>query len=152
MFHAGIGVARGALPSTRYYLDILSLINKQKGLLEAAIMAVKPGGVIIYSTCSFLPHENELVLNGFLKDRISLEPVGIPGLNVPGITLWNDQELHPDLKFALRIYPQDFDSVGFFVAKIRVKENKEGESEAHENSSAWKERYHKPASWRFYSD
>ena len=75
------------------------------------------------------------------------------GPNVhPGITLWNDQELHPDLKFALRIYPQDFDSVGFFVAKIRVKENKEGESEAHENSSAWKERYHKPASWRFYSD
>ena len=116
-------------------------------------MAVKPGGVIIYSTCSFLPHENELVLNGFLNDRISLEPIGIPGPNVhPGITLWNDQELHPDLKFALRIYPQDFDSVGFFVAKIRVKENKEGESEAHENSSAWKERYHKPASWRFYSD
>jgi len=47
--------------------DIESLSARQSELLEAAARMPKPGGVLVYSTCSIEPEENERVVRGFLS-------------------------------------------------------------------------------------
>ena len=63
-----------------------------------------------------------MVVSKMLKKfegQIKLEPIELKLPNVrPGITKWNDKELDPTVKMALRVIPtQEFE--GFFVAKIR---------------------------------
>ena len=94
--------------------------SRQKSLLHSAIDAVRPGGVVVYSTCTFAPEENELVLQRALKryeDRIELEPIPmtIPGALAP-LRSWNDKAL-PDLQHARRLAPPGMD--GFFIARLR---------------------------------
>ncbi len=74
----------------------------------------------MYSTCTFAPEENELVLQRAMKryeGRIELEPLPleIPGSLDP-IESWNDKAL-PDLRHARRLAPPGMD--GFFIARLR---------------------------------
>ena len=94
--------------------------SRQKSLLHSAIEAVKPGGVVVYSTCTFAPEENELVLARALQryqGLIELEsiPIEIPGSLLP-IETWNGKPL-PDLALACRLAPPAMD--GFFIARLR---------------------------------
>jgi 16S rRNA (cytosine967-C5)-methyltransferase len=55
--------------AARYRLDeatVLALVRKELELLERGAACVKPGGVLVYSTCSILPHENSAVVERFL--------------------------------------------------------------------------------------
>ena len=94
--------------------------SRQKSLLHSAIDAVKPGGVVVYSTCTFAPEENELVLARALdryRGRLELEPLP---LTIPGglqpLESWNDKAL-PDLHRACRLAPPAME--GFFIARLR---------------------------------
>jgi NOL1/NOP2/sun family putative RNA methylase len=96
-------------------LDIQAL---QAGLLKRAIKIVRPGGVIVYSTCTYAPEENEMVVREVL-DEARLESFSIPGLKgCPGITEWDGHSLDEDLKCCARYYPHLNDTGGFFVAKL----------------------------------
>lgn len=67
------------------------LAKKQFGLLASAALAVKPGGVLVYSTCSLNPGENDHVVERLLKRRseIQLSPVeGLPEGFEPTPTGW----------------------------------------------------------------
>ena len=104
--------------STERSLDLQVL---QIGLLKNALRLTKPGGVVVYSTCTYAPEENELVVEGALGDaeEFRLEKVCIPGLlECPGITEWNGQRLNDDLSCTARYYPHINDTGGFYVAKI----------------------------------
>ena len=48
---------------------LAELVEKQKALLEAAAVAVKPGGAVVYSTCSIEPEENSLMVAAFLAEH-----------------------------------------------------------------------------------
>lgn len=88
-------------------------------LLEAS-KVVKPGGLIIYSTCSFAPEENEVVVDELLEisgDSIAVEPVR---RGLPGLTHFGDRRFHSSLSHTARFYPHLHNTVGFFIAKIRV--------------------------------
>jgi NOL1/NOP2/sun family putative RNA methylase len=88
-------------------------------LLEAS-KVVKPGGLIIYSTCSFAPEENEVVVDELLEisgDSIAVEPVR---RGLPGLTHFGDRRFHSSLSHTARLYPHLHNTVGFFIAKIRV--------------------------------
>ena len=62
----------------------LTIIQKQ--LLKRALDLVKPDGVIVYSTCTFAPEENEAVVDEVLGDRGVIEPWPIDGLiAAPGL-------------------------------------------------------------------
>ncbi len=94
----------------------------QTALLRKAVQLCRPGGRIVYATCTFAPEENELVINTILRESGDLLRVcssSVPGLVAsPGLTEWQGQTLHPDLRHASRIWPQQNDTGGFFVAVI----------------------------------
>jgi 16S rRNA C967 or C1407 C5-methylase (RsmB/RsmF family) len=79
----------------------------------------KPGGRIVYSTCSYAPEENELVVEKVL-DKARLERISLPGLrSCPGLLAWEGRELDPELEKCARYYPHHNDTGGFFVAKLQ---------------------------------
>jgi 16S rRNA C967 or C1407 C5-methylase (RsmB/RsmF family) len=102
--------------------NIIRLSMLQKALLVSAFRTLKPGGVLVYSTCTIAPEENEAVVSFLLErnENAQLEPVKLPGLITrPGLTQWHRSRFHPDLVKAARIYPQDNDTESFFIAKIK---------------------------------
>ena len=101
--------------SCKRSLDLQAL---QIGLLKNALRLAKPGGVVVYSTCTYAPEENELVVENVL-DKARLEKISITGLQgCPGITDWNGEHLNDDLQNSTRYYPHLNDTGGFFVAKL----------------------------------
>ena len=93
--------------------------RKQKSLLRSAYAALKPGGVMVYCTCSFAPEENELVVNALLKktDALLLPIANAPKNMRSGLTRWMGRELNPMLTCSLRIIPKGpWD--GFYLALI----------------------------------
>ena len=105
--------------------SVKNLSNIQKSLIGSAIEILKPGGEIVYSTCTHSPEENENVINFMLKifkDKIKIEQISLPIKSRQGITRWGDEEYSKEIKHSCRIYPQDNNTEGFFLAKFkRVK-------------------------------
>ncbi len=96
----------------------LELQKLQIRLLQNAVRLTKPGGVVVYSTCTYAPEENELVVRAVL-DEARLEEITIEGLqSCPGITQWSGETLSDDLMRCARYYPHLNDTGGFFVAKL----------------------------------
>jgi NOL1/NOP2/sun family putative RNA methylase len=98
------------------------LLLRQKRLLERAIRLCRPGGRIVYSTCTYDPEENEAVVDAVLRDmpdKVEMLPASLPGLRVaPGLTTWQQERYHLSLRHALRIWPHLNDTGGFFVAVL----------------------------------
>jgi NOL1/NOP2/sun family putative RNA methylase len=91
----------------------------QERLIEAAASYVKPGGIMVYSTCSFAPEENEMVVDKLLRKfgNITVEPVAYGS---SGLTRFGDLNFDGQLKHAQRLYPHLHDTTGFFIARLRV--------------------------------
>ena len=102
--------------------SIKSLSRLQKELLKSAFQALKAGGKIVYSTCTYAPEENEevvdFILNEF-KGEIEILNFELPVKTRPGITRWKNKIYNEKVKLAKRIYPQDNNTEGFFIAKFR---------------------------------
>ena len=100
---------------------IREMSRKQRRLMFSAVQSLKPGGVLVYCTCTLAPEENELVVNGALKrfgDSLHLVEVAAPnGNSLRGLGRWRGKELHPDMSRCLRILP-DSTMEGFFIARI----------------------------------
>ena len=98
------------------------IARTQTALLRKAVQLCRPGGRIVYATCTFAPEENELVVDTILRelgDSLRLLPSSVPGLvSSSGITEWQGRPLHPDLCYAHRIWPHQNDTGGFFVAVL----------------------------------
>ncbi len=100
-----------------------SLATTQLAILKKSVEVCKPGGRIVYATCTYAPEENEMVIDALLKyygrDRVRLAPAHIPSLHcAQGISTWNGKRLAPDLPLTMRIWPHQNDSGGFFVAVL----------------------------------
>jgi NOL1/NOP2/sun family putative RNA methylase len=100
---------------------IESCMLRQVELLRSAIKVIKPGGLIIYSTCTFAPEENELVINNLLETNtnIKIEP---QKFGERGLIKYGDIKLDNRLVDTRRFYPHFHNTSGFFIAKIRVLE------------------------------
>lgn len=101
------------------------LAATQIGLLNKAIQLCKPGGRIVYSTCTFSPTENEGVISTILNkyhNEIEIEKITLPNFTwSDGLLSWQDQIFHPDVKYTMRVWPHQNDSGGFYVAVLRKK-------------------------------
>lgn len=105
---------------------VRDLSTRQKYLLRSAISATKPGGTIVYSTCTLSAEENEGVIDWILdreKGNIELESVEIKGLKgYPGIEEYS-KKFNKEVSKTLRIYPSST-MEGFFITKLKkIKTN-----------------------------
>ena len=92
----------------------------QATLLGRAWKMLAPGGRLVYSTCTFAPEENEMVLDHSLRDDAHIQPFHISGLTAsPGVTTWLGRELRPDCANVSRFWPHSNDTGGFTVALVR---------------------------------
>jgi len=99
---------------------IKKIARVQRDLASSAIKLLNVGGEMIYSTCTLAPEENEMIVDYLLKHfDIKIEKISLPLKFREGVCSWEGEELSPDVKNCLRLYPQDNDTDGFFVAKIK---------------------------------
>ena len=106
---SGLGIIRKK-PDVRYKdpSALAALPPIQRAILANAARYVRAGGVLLYSTCTILPEENEGVTDAFLteQDRFTYEPFTLPiGPTDGRVTLW----------------PQRHGTDGFYLAKLRRK-------------------------------
>ena len=95
--------------------------ERQKDLIVRAFDRLKPGGTLVYSTCSLAPEENELVIDFLLRNRPAvMQPIDLPGFKF-GTTVheWGgSKRFIPIVAAAGRVWPHLNDTDGFFVAKV----------------------------------
>ena len=112
----------------------------QKAILAKAVQLCRPGGKILYATCTYAPEENEQVINDILAtygtDTLKLKNTNIQGLTTcPGITEWEDCKFDPQLKKAARIWPHSNDTGGFFMALLEKTAALSNENQTTPNTS-----------------
>lgn len=99
------------------------LSREQKKLIANSIKCLKKDGILVYSTCTHSPEENEAIVDFALKNfPVSVEKVHLPLKCRTGVTEWEGAQYSDEMKKTCRIYPQDNNSEGFFVSKIRLLE------------------------------
>ena len=105
------------------YNIIEGLSRQQKKFIAFALKCLKKDGTLIYSTCTHAPEENESVVNFALKNfPVKIESISLPLKCRQGLENWKDEQFNTEIKKACRIYPQDNDSEGFFLAKLTLME------------------------------
>ncbi len=127
-----------------------SLHNLQIDLLRKAVSLVKPGGVIVYSTCSLDPIENEAVVAEIIRTEKAIELLSVSEIlpDLPGrdgFSSWSDigddampsdsldleksmtspaeEEISESLKKCMRIWHDDIGGGGFFISVIQKSGN-----------------------------
>ncbi len=93
----------------------------QKKLISHTFDILKPGGVLVYSTCTFSPEENEGVVTHLLSEReAKVEPIEIHGMKTSaGIEEWRGKAFDPDVRKSVRIWPHHNNTGGFFLTRFR---------------------------------
>jgi 16S rRNA (cytosine967-C5)-methyltransferase len=109
---SGYGIIRKK-PDIRYKdpVEMARLPELQLKILYKQAEYVKPGGVLMYSTCTLVRAENEDVVNTFLahNKEFYLEPLALPA------------PLPENTTGMLTLVPGQYDTDGFFIARLRRK-------------------------------
>jgi 16S rRNA (cytosine967-C5)-methyltransferase len=108
----GLGTLRRNpdLKSRQTAEGLAELNAKQRAILAAAATLVKPGGRLIYGTCSFLAEENEDIVAEFLASHADFKLVPVDEvLKRQGVTIQGSTDY-------LRLYPHVHETDGFFAA------------------------------------
>lgn len=119
---SGTGTIRKSLKTIRLWNPdmVKRLTMTQKKMLDAAYKVLKPGGTLVYSTCSTEPDEDEGVISDFLERHpdAKLANIDLDIKHGPAVTEFEGKKYNPEVRKCLRLWPQDNDTEGFFVAKI----------------------------------
>lgn len=103
--------------------------KRQQEILDNAAAMLRPGGRIVYSTCTFSPEEDEESVAAFLEghgDFFLEKPEPLPGLS-PGRPEWSRLEC-PELADTCRIWPHKSRGEGHYLALLRKQGNTQGVS------------------------
>lgn len=100
---------------------VREMVRKQRRLLYSAVHALKPGGILLYSTCAISPAENEAavqhILEGF-PDCMDVEPIVWDAPErTDTIEKWRKKDLDPRIQGACRLMPSER-MEGFFVCRF----------------------------------
>ncbi len=100
---------------------IKRLQQLQKRIITQAWEVLKPGGTLVYSTCTMAPEEDEAVIDYLLRAREDAEVIpfklGVPNSVLP-LRSWNGRPFNEAIQGCLRLAPSE-DIEAFFVCKLR---------------------------------
>ena len=121
---SGTGTIRKSLKTLRIWNPnmVKRLSITQKQLIETGFNILKQNGTLVYSTCSLEPEENEAIIDFLLNkyENAKLEEIKLPNIKrSEPILNFENNKYNQEVKKCLRIWPQDNDTEGFFVAKIK---------------------------------
>lgn len=103
--------------------EMVQLCAVQSELLDTADRILRPGGTLVYATCTFGPEENEVQAQRLLSRGYKVEPLPFDRVSgtplAKGVTEWPGFTLDPSLAKARRFLPGIHPTMGFFVIKLR---------------------------------
>jgi len=113
---SGLGIIRRKpdIKWARENRDIGSITGLQRRLIDSVSKAVKPGGVMVYSTCTLLPEENECIVRDFLNNNDEFYEDDITAYLPPGLAKHARGGM-------IQAYPNRDGIDGFFVARLARK-------------------------------
>ena len=114
MFRKEDALARDWTPEKS---DELSVLQKEL-ILQAADM-LRPGGQLLYSTCTFAPKEDEGVVSYLLENRPDMKLMELPAYEgfTPGVPAWGNGD--PALSHCVHLFPHKMQGEGHFMALFR---------------------------------
>lgn len=100
---------------------VRKMASIQKQLIEAGFLGLKKGGTMVYSTCTMEPEEDEGMVSYLLNKYpdAKLEEIKLDIKRSKPVLEFDGVKFNSEVKKCLRIYPQDNDTEGFFVARIK---------------------------------
>lgn len=116
MFHKSDAARREWSPAA-----VAGCARRQGELLRDAVRLVRPGGTLLYSTCTFSPEENEAVVAALLEQypQLDVAPLKVvPGAG-PARPDWGGPAASPGIERGLRLWPHRVPGAGHFVAALR---------------------------------
>lgn len=102
-------------------------VNLQQSILREMVKCLRPGGTLVYSTCTFSPEENEQAMDYLLELDSDLELVELPmyeGFD-KGHPEWSLTK-NPEVQKCRRLWPHHIQGEGHFVAMLHKKEGMDG--------------------------
>lgn len=125
MFRKDPDVAKTWTPSRPTDFSIL-----QKEIVTRGISMLRPGGMLLYSTCTFSPQENEGVISYILENFPQMELLDIPGYRgfSKGCPDWGNGDSR--LEKCVRIFPHRMNGEGHFLALFTKKDQGNAASKA----------------------
>ncbi|HII29720.1 hypothetical protein AUJ69_01880 [Candidatus Woesearchaeota archaeon CG1_02_47_18] len=119
---SGTGNIRRSLGTLKMWNPTMvrRLAGMQRLLACRGFESLKPGGLMVYSTCSVEPEEDEGVVD-FLLSKYSnacLRRIRLRIRSSPAVTEFEGNAYNPDVDKCLRLWPQDNNTEGFFVVGI----------------------------------
>ena len=101
--------------------NVIMCAERQREIIKNAAPIVKPGGYLLYSTCTYSLEENEMVVDGFLSENPDFELVKVKDelcrVTSDGIVF--DGAKNPKIKLCRRFYPHKSEGEGQFIALMK---------------------------------
>ena len=119
---SGTGTIRKSFKTLKMWNPnmVRRLAGTQKQLIDNAFSMLKEDGVLVYSTCSLEPEENEGIIDFLIKkhENAKVKKSELDIKRSETVQEFEGREYDDEVRKCLRIWPQDNDTEGFFVAKI----------------------------------
>ena len=109
----------------------------QKSIITQAAQMLRPGGMLLYSTCTFSPEENEQIIAWVLREFPEMQLIPMKGYEGFSEGRPDLADGNPELKKCVRIWPHHMDGEGHFVALMQKKRTPEMDDVSPEKSSAY---------------
>lgn len=112
--------------------NVVLCTERQAEILECAASMLRPGGRMVYSTCTFAPEENEGTISRFLTKHPEFSIVDVPHYEQmsTGIAAWTD-EPQPGLERTIRLFPHHVDGEGHYLAVLQKEGSVSGNYEGY---------------------
>ncbi|MEK5393467.1 RsmF rRNA methyltransferase first C-terminal domain-containing protein [Margalitia sp. FSL K6-0131] len=106
--------------------NVAACAERQSEILRYAAMMLRPGGRLVYSTCTFSPEENEGVISQFLNQdsRFEIEEIHVYEGFDHGREEWVSNGAE-NIEKTIRIWPQQVRGEGHYIAVLRKAESEE---------------------------